>query len=109
MLIAAVMTIPLRKRCLRNMLTVCIFLNIVFNFCNNCTEIIFKCVIFLDPQDNLPGKMGPHGVTRLLSDVRIDPSDRSVLILAWKLNAEVQCEFSKAEWINGMKEIRFVF
>jgi DCN1-like protein 1/2 len=59
-----------------------------------------------DPQDNLPGRIGPNGVVRLLSDLKVDPSDRSVLILAWKLNAGTQCEFSKEEWYKGMETIR---
>uniref|UniRef100_A0AC34FNR0 Defective in cullin neddylation protein n=1 Tax=Panagrolaimus sp. ES5 TaxID=591445 RepID=A0AC34FNR0_9BILA len=59
-----------------------------------------------DPKDNLPGKIGPNGVVRLLNDLRVDPSDRSVLILAWKLKAETQCEFSKDEWFKGMEAIK---
>jgi DCN1-like protein 1/2 len=59
-----------------------------------------------DPQDNLPGRIGPNGVVRLLSDLKVDPSDRSVLILAWKLNAGTQCEFTEDEWYKGMEAIR---
>uniref|UniRef100_A0AC34F5Y3 Defective in cullin neddylation protein n=1 Tax=Panagrolaimus sp. ES5 TaxID=591445 RepID=A0AC34F5Y3_9BILA len=59
-----------------------------------------------DPTDELPGKIGPNGIFRLLSDLQVDPSDRSVLILAWKLKATTQCEFSKDEWIQGMENIQ---
>jgi hypothetical protein len=61
---------------------------------------------FLDPKDNLPGRIGPNGIVRLLTDLKVDPSDRSVLILAWKLNAGTQCEFTHEEWTKGMEAIR---
>jgi DCN1-like protein 1/2 len=61
-----------------------------------------------DPNDGkeTAGKIGPNGVVRLLNDLGVDPSDRSVLILAWKLKAETQCEFSKDEWFKGMEAIK---
>uniref|UniRef100_A0A914ZB21 Defective in cullin neddylation protein n=1 Tax=Panagrolaimus superbus TaxID=310955 RepID=A0A914ZB21_9BILA len=59
-----------------------------------------------DPNDDLPGKIGPNGIFRLLNDLKVDPADRSVLILAWKLKAATQCEFSKDEWIQGMEDIK---
>uniref|UniRef100_A0AC34QQQ0 Defective in cullin neddylation protein n=1 Tax=Panagrolaimus sp. JU765 TaxID=591449 RepID=A0AC34QQQ0_9BILA len=59
-----------------------------------------------DPKDNLPGRIGPHGVVRLLNDLNVDPSSRAVLIFAWKLKAQFQCEFSHEEWVNGLNAIR---
>uniref|UniRef100_A0A7E4V8K9 Defective in cullin neddylation protein n=1 Tax=Panagrellus redivivus TaxID=6233 RepID=A0A7E4V8K9_PANRE len=58
-----------------------------------------------DPLDNLPGKIGPNGVQRLLNDLKVQPTDCSVLIFAWKLNAQIQCEFSQEEWLEGMQKI----
>ncbi|KAE9552484.1 hypothetical protein FO519_004297 [Halicephalobus sp. NKZ332] len=59
-----------------------------------------------NPNDNLPGRIGPHGVLKLLEDINIDPSSRAVLVFAWKLNAKIQCEFSREEWVTGMNQIR---
>jgi len=55
-----------------------------------------------DPADNLKDRIGPNGMSRLLQDLGVDPTDRIVLALAWKLNAEVQCEFSQEEFKAGM-------
>uniref|UniRef100_A0A7E4VV79 Defective in cullin neddylation protein n=1 Tax=Panagrellus redivivus TaxID=6233 RepID=A0A7E4VV79_PANRE len=58
-----------------------------------------------DPSDNLPDRIGPNGVLRLLQDVHAEPTDCSVLIFAWKCKAQTQCEFSNEEWTNGLKAI----
>ncbi|GMT21289.1 hypothetical protein PFISCL1PPCAC_12586, partial [Pristionchus fissidentatus] len=58
-----------------------------------------------DPQDQLPDKIGPNGIMRLLDDLGLDAEDRKVLVLAYKLNAEVQCEFSWEEWKKGMEDM----
>ena len=55
-----------------------------------------------DPQDNLPDRIGPNGIMRLLGDLRLKEDDRRVLILACKLKATVQCEFSWDEWREGL-------
>uniref|UniRef100_A0AC35GW97 Defective in cullin neddylation protein n=1 Tax=Panagrolaimus sp. PS1159 TaxID=55785 RepID=A0AC35GW97_9BILA len=75
------------------------------NVQNKGSENMFKLYAD-DPEDNLPDKIGPNGMFRFLNDLKIKPDDRSVLILAWKLKAATQCEFSKDEWIQGMKEIK---
>nr|ACO11264.1 DCN1-like protein 1 [Caligus rogercresseyi] len=49
-----------------------------------------------------PLKIGMDGVVRLLEDLQLDPGSRLVLLLAWKLRAAQQCEFSKEEFTNGM-------
>lgn len=59
-----------------------------------------------DPKDNLPDKIGPNGIFRLLNDLRLDSEDRKVLIMAFKMGAEVMCEFSWAEWKKGMQDMR---
>uniref|UniRef100_A0A7E5A0D0 Defective in cullin neddylation protein n=1 Tax=Panagrellus redivivus TaxID=6233 RepID=A0A7E5A0D0_PANRE len=59
-----------------------------------------------DPSDNLPGRIGPNGVVRLLQDVKAEPTDCSVLIFAWKCKAQTQCEFSVDEWNTGLTAIR---
>merc|ERR1711892_1372651 len=38
-------------------------------------------------------------------DLNLDPTSRSVLIIAWKFKAQQQCEFSREEFIGGMVEL----
>lgn len=68
---------------------------------------IFVCYkyfsIITDPQE--PDKMTMDGVVRLLEDLQLDPSSKSVLLMAWKFQAAAQCEFSHDEFINGMTEL----
>lgn len=56
-----------------------------------------------DPDE--PTKIGVDGISKLLEELRLEPTDRMVLIIAWKFKAAVQCEFTKAEFINGMTEL----
>uniref|UniRef100_A0A7E4WAZ2 Defective in cullin neddylation protein n=1 Tax=Panagrellus redivivus TaxID=6233 RepID=A0A7E4WAZ2_PANRE len=58
-----------------------------------------------EPKDTLPGRIGPHGVKRLCRDLKVQPTDLCMLVLAWKLEATVSCEFMYAEWSAGMKKI----
>ncbi|GMR38429.1 hypothetical protein PMAYCL1PPCAC_08624 [Pristionchus mayeri] len=57
-----------------------------------------------DPEDRdkAPEKIGPNGIMRLLTDLRLDAEDRKVLILAYMMGAEVMSEFSWEEWEKGM-------
>jgi hypothetical protein len=48
-------------------------------------------------------------MVRFLRDLGVDPTSRMALILAWKLKAERQCEFSQKEFRDGMIAIRFNF
>ncbi|KAI6232453.1 Defective in cullin neddylation protein [Aphelenchoides besseyi] len=52
-----------------------------------------------------PDRIGPNGVLKLLQDLSIDPTDLAVLILAWKMEAETQCEFSLAEFRKGFRKM----
>merc|ERR1711915_611435 len=38
-------------------------------------------------------------------DLQLDPTSRTVLIIAWKFKAQQQCEFSREEFISGMVEL----
>jgi len=46
-----------------------------------------------------------EGVVRFLEDLQLDPTSRTVLIIAWKFKAQQQCEFSKEEFTSGMTEL----
>uniref|UniRef100_A0A2P2HVX5 Defective in cullin neddylation protein n=1 Tax=Hirondellea gigas TaxID=1518452 RepID=A0A2P2HVX5_9CRUS len=50
-------------------------------------------------------KITVNGVMKLLEDLDLPPDSRLVLILAWKLKAAAQCEFTREEFINGLTEI----
>jgi DCN1-like protein 1/2 len=45
------------------------------------------------------------GVFRLCEDLKVDPGDVAVLVLAWHFKAAAMCEFSKAEWTQGMSAL----
>ncbi|KAF1761867.1 hypothetical protein GCK72_010126 [Caenorhabditis remanei] len=58
---------------------------------------------YIHKEDGLGDKrIGPNGVQKLLGELGYSPTDRRVLILAWKCNAQTQCEFSLKEWLDGM-------
>ncbi|KRX91006.1 DCN1-like protein 1, partial [Trichinella pseudospiralis] len=59
---------------------------------------------YRDPYD--PDKISPSGVEKFLADLKISAEDRSVLVFAWKVNAQTQCEFTKDEFINGLVSLR---
>lgn len=42
---------------------------------------------------------------RFLDDLRLDPSSKLVLIIAWKFRAETQCEFTRQEFVSGFVEL----
>jgi len=52
-----------------------------------------------------PEKIGMEGVVKFLEDLQLDPTSRTVLIIAWKFKAQQQCEFSKEEFLGGMTEM----
>ncbi|ERL83494.1 hypothetical protein D910_04809 [Dendroctonus ponderosae] len=47
-----------------------------------------------------------EGIDQFCKDLTILPDDFKILILAWKLNAEQMCRFSRAEFVNGLKSIK---
>lgn len=59
---------------------------------------------YKDPND--PGKIGVEGVEKLCIDLELDPTSITVLVLAWKLKAAVQCEFSQKEFVDGLERLR---
>lgn len=58
---------------------------------------------YRDPSD--PNKINSDGVVKFLEDLGLSPDSKLVLIIAWKLRAETQCEFSKDEFVNGFSEL----
>ena len=54
----------------------------------------------IDPR--YPTKITWDGVVQLLADLGLRADNILVLIIAWKCDAETQCEFSEEEFTQGM-------
>ena len=63
------------------------------------------CVI--DPHEE--DKITAEGTMRFLEDLRLNPENLVVLILAWKFKAATQCEFTREEFVQGMTELGWDF
>jgi DCN1-like protein 4/5 len=58
---------------------------------------------YKDPADDV---IGPEGVEQLCADLKMDPSDRRVLLLAWKMGAQRMGFFTRQEFEQGMRLLR---
>lgn len=47
-----------------------------------------------------------EGIEKFCSDLDVTPDEFRVLALAWKLNAEQMCRFTKQEFVSGCKALR---
>lgn len=47
-----------------------------------------------------------EGVVRLCNDLQLAPEEFKVLVLAWKLNAEQMCQFTRQEFVTGLKAMK---
>lgn len=59
---------------------------------------------YKEPKD-ADQKIAPNGMKKVLRDIKLAPDSRQTLILAWKFNAKVQCEFTRDEWFAGFKAL----
>lgn len=46
-----------------------------------------------------------EGIERLCSDLHLSPDEFKVLVLAWKLDAQQMCRFTREEFVNGLKSL----
>lgn len=46
-----------------------------------------------------------EGIEQLCADLQVSPEEFKVLVLAWKLNAEQMCRFTRFEFVNGLKSM----
>jgi DCN1-like protein 1/2 len=51
-------------------------------------------------------KMNLDQLLRFIKDLQVDPSDREVLILCWKMNALKQGELQRNEFLNGCQDLQ---
>ncbi|XP_057342196.1 DCN1-like protein 3 isoform X2 [Microplitis mediator] len=58
---------------------------------------------YKDPHEDI---ILADGIERLCNDLQLSPNDFKVLILAWKLEAEQMCQFTRKEFFNGLKSMR---
>ncbi|KAL4859445.1 DCN1-like protein 2 [Chlorella vulgaris] len=49
--------------------------------------------------------IGPDGVEKLCRDLKVDPSQREVLLLAWKMGAKRMGYFSRQEFRDGLSDL----
>ncbi|XP_030745392.1 DCN1-like protein 3 [Sitophilus oryzae] len=47
-----------------------------------------------------------EGIDQFCKDLNIPPDDFKILILAWKLNAEQMCRFTRNEFVTGLRNIK---
>lgn len=57
-------------------------------------------------KDSLEDAILAEGIENLCNDLQLNPDDFKVLVLAWKLNASQMCRFTKAEFIQGLKNMK---
>ena len=75
-----------------------------FCYCIIATITFKKLVLFtLDPTDD--DKIMAEGIGRFCEDLKLDPANLRVLLIAWKFKAATQCEFTRKEFTDGMLEL----
>lgn len=62
--------------------------------------------LFDQYKDSLEDAILAEGIENLCNDLQLNPDDFKVLVLAWKLNASQMCRFTKAEFVQGLKDMR---
>ncbi|KAG5864108.1 hypothetical protein JTB14_013478 [Gonioctena quinquepunctata] len=61
--------------------------------------------LFEQYKDKSEDSILAEGIEQLCQDLQVSPDDFKILVLAWKLNAEQMCRFTRSEFITGMKVI----
>lgn len=57
-------------------------------------------------KDEMEDAILAEGIEQLCKDLQVCPDEFKVLVLAWKLNAEQMCRFSRVEFVRGLKIMR---
>ncbi|VVC87319.1 unnamed protein product [Leptidea sinapis] len=57
-------------------------------------------------KDSFEDAILTEGIENLCNDLQLNPDDFKVLVLAWKLNASQMCRFTRAEFIQGLKNMK---
>lgn len=74
-----------------------------------CSFWLINLLLFLVKEDKHlcgeGGRIGPNGMQKLLDDIKVPADNINALILAWRFEAEVQCEFSLKEFRQGFRKL----
>jgi len=61
--------------------------------------------LFLEYKDSHTDSVLAEGIARLCDDLGVDPSDPVMLALSWRWGAATMCEWSRDEFVGGMRGI----
>jgi len=56
-------------------------------------------------KDSTEDKMLVNGLSQFCDDLQLDAASFDVLLICWKFKAQVQCEFTRKEFTEGMLEL----
>ncbi|CAH0563716.1 unnamed protein product [Brassicogethes aeneus] len=62
--------------------------------------------LFETYKDDAEDSILAEGIEQLCKDLQVCPDDFKILVLAWKLNAEQMCRFTRSEFVGGLRDIR---
>lgn len=62
--------------------------------------------LFDQYKDESEDAMLAEGIEQFCKDLQVSPDDFKILLLAWKLNAEQMCRFTREEFVKGLKGLR---
>ena len=55
---------------------------------------------------NLRLLAGPDGMERFCRDLRVDPENIVMLVIAWKMDAKNMGYFTAQEWVRGLSQLQ---
>lgn len=61
--------------------------------------------LFDNYKERMEDMIKEDGIVQLCKDLQLSPDEFKVLVLAWKLNAEQMCRFSRTEFVTGLKSM----
>ncbi|KAK9829071.1 hypothetical protein WJX72_003754 [[Myrmecia] bisecta] len=65
-----------------------------------------SAALFAAYKDADDDHIGPEGIERLCQDLGVDPADRKVLLLAWRMGAQRMGFFTREEFLQGLKALK---
>ncbi|KAI9906461.1 hypothetical protein PsorP6_004713 [Peronosclerospora sorghi] len=65
-------------------------------------NVWFDSYLDLDDEEDI---INEEGILKFCDDIGVDPQDIVVLVIAWKMQANDMCAFTRKEWQRGMEEM----
>lgn len=53
-----------------------------------------------------PQQLGPEGMERFCQDIKVEPEDIVMLVIAYKMNAKNMGFFTQSEWVRGLSDVQ---